>query len=85
MLILYQNGETAVFLTEPFKIEIDHPITVLESIYEKLPKVVSWDVVLSQGDGKEILGTYDTLEEAKQTIRRFTKAYERGDLAFRVE
>lgn len=85
MLILYQNGETAVFLTEPFKIEIDHPITVLGSIYEKPPKVVSWDVVLSQGDGKEILGTYDTLEEAKQTIQRFTKAYERGDLAFRVE
>lgn len=60
MLILYQDGETAIFLTEPSECVL-------------------------QGDDKEILGTYDTPEEAKQIIQQFTKAYERGDLAFRVE
>ena len=89
MLILFQDGETAVILTEPFKIEIDriydNPMTVFELYHKEPPKVVSWNVSLTQNDTVETLGEYGTLEEAKQTIRRFMKAYERGDMAFRVE
>lgn len=89
MLILFQDGETAVILTEPFRVEIDriyeNPMSVFELCPKEAPKVIRWDVVLTQADGNELLGEYDTLEEAKQAIRRFTKAYERGDLAFRVE
>ena len=89
MLILFQDGETATILTEPFKIEIDriydNPMTVFELYQKGPPKVVRWDAILRQGDSKDVLGEYGALEEAKQSIRRFTKAYERGDMAFRVE
>lgn len=89
MLILLQDGESAVILTEPFKIEIDriyaNPMAVFELRHAEPPEIKSFDVILLQRDDREILGEYGSLDEAKQVIQRFTKAYERGDMAFRVE
>lgn len=89
MLILLQDGESAFTLMEPFQIEIqpvyENPMDVFGLHREQSPKIRCWEVVLGQEDDFEVLGKYESLDEAKDAINCFTAAYEHDCKVFRVK